>query len=919
MRIQAKIFIALTLAMLALFVGILVISYQNVEQKVFHESLSTARDIRAFIMSMRRVYHHQFLDSGVELNRRTVGFLPAHSLSLIAEDFQNWTQSGIRFNAVSDRPRNPGNKADALELAAMDFFRKNPNQNERMLREVDIQTGKDFYHYTRPIWIEQYCLKCHGRVKDAPKTIQTQYQQSYDYEVGQLRGVLSIKIPIKIQYEEWLENLLKVLPILLVTWLGLTYWFRQHIGLRLEKLQGIAKCIGRGEYSLSVGLANNDEIGNTIKTMDTMATRIFQREQSIKQANILYKILSMTNELLLRRVSTEQIFQEVCHIAVNHGQFNLAWIGIFDNQTGRLKLLAVDGPGKGFVQLAELENNAHQAYPNGILRYILEGRTVIINDIQTSDLSGYWIGLVKEFDILSTAQVPFIINSKVIGVLAVCSPQCDYFRPEVIHLLQEVCRDVSFALDINEKEQERIQASEQVAYISMHDQLTGLPNRNWLLNRLKQIISGAIHHHHIGAILYLDIDNFKLINDSLGQQIGDEVLRQTATDILEILHEEDSLVRGSSDEFIILLTELSDIAVQARQEAENIAEKIQQQLVKSRVIDQNRIDIHVSIGIAMFPLDHKEASELIQCAATALHAAKQQGQQSICFYHQEMQLVLNQRLNLEAELRTALESEQFEMYYQPQIDPANNSFVGAEALIRWIHPQKGMVPPDQFIPVLEESGLIIGVGQWIMQEVFSQASQHLGNIPPQYPESGQQQLFPQSIPKHNVRVAINISPLQFQQSDFIEQVKQIMNETAVDPQYIEFEITENLLISDTVNSINKMTELKELGFSFSLDDFGTGYSSLAYLKQLPLDVIKIDRVFISTMLKESSSADIVETILDIANRFRLKVVAEGVETEAELRFLKQRQCDVVQGYFYSKPLAQQEFLQDYVIPLTHAV
>jgi len=900
MRIQVKIFIALTIAIIVLFASILAISYQNINRKIYHQTLSIARDIRALIMSTRRIYQHQFLESGVALTDKTVGFLPAHSLPRISEDYKNWTNSGIRFNAVSDRPRNPRNKADTLEMEAMQFFRLNPDEEERMTKQKEADTDQEYYHYSRPIWIEQYCLKCHGNAADAPVTIQERYQQSYGYKVGDMRGLLSIKLPISVYYEkaiqQWRTNIFKVLPILLLTWLVLAYWFRRHIGIRLEKLQSIAKRIGHGDYTLSDEKTNKDEIGTTFKSMNTMASRIHQREQSIKQANILYKILSMTNELLLRRVGTEQIYQEICHIAVTHGQFNLAWICLLDAENTQLNTIAVEGSDAKFVKGIGLKEDANKAYPKGIKNYILEGRTVIINDLQHSDLSGHWATFSQQSEVLSTAQVPLVVNTEVIGVLSVCSANCDYFRTEVINLLQEVCRDVAFALDINNKEQERIATAEQVTYLSQHDQLTSLPNRNWLLKRLQQVVAGAIHHGHIGALLYVDLDNFKLINDSLGQQIGDEVLRQTASDIVHCLKEEDSVVRGSGDEFIVLLEELSDDADDARKQVQTVADNIQSKLRISRIIDQNRIDIYASIGIALFPFDNKDASELIQCAATALHVAKQDGKNSSRFYHREMQLVLNKRLTLEADLRLALERQEFEMYYQPKIDVFDKTMSGAEGLIRWNHSEKGLISPDQFIPVLEESGQIIPVGSWVIHEVFSQVSEVFSQ---------------QKTHQEGSRFAINVSPLQFKQADFVAIVQRAIEETGVDPNLIELEITENLLISDAGNLIKKMTQLKELGIHFSLDDFGTGYSSLSYLKQLPLDVIKIDRVFISTMLEESSSADIVETILEIARRFHLDVIAEGVETEQELEFLKLRHCDLIQGYLFSKPLCVADFLKKY--------
>lgn len=520
MQIKYKIFWALGMVMLILMGSLMFISYRHIEKQIYSASLNKARDLHALIEATRRTYQHQFLDSGLPLTEKTIGFLPAHSLSRIADDFKNWSSHHIRFNAVSDRPRNPLNKANPIELEDMNYFRANPNNQERMRLQSKGGEIVSYYQYSRPIWIEQYCLQCHGTQAQAPKAIQERYDQSYDYQVGELRGLTSIQIPIEEQfelaYQQWKMSFIYIVPIFVAIWFLLSFAFKHLIASRLEKIQTLATSVGQGQYDIEFNDLSQDEIGETMHTINGMVKRIASRERSIRHSSILYKILSQTNELLLREVKPNNIFEEIAQILVEQGEFNLVWVANIDESSNQIEILAHKGKSQGLLTNLALYEPSSAVMPADVATYIKEGRSVIINDLNQSKLLLSWQTQAQSYQIHAIAFIPFLINNQVQGFLSVGAQEKAYFVAERVNLLQEVCRDVAFAIDINQKSETYQKTSEQVNYISLHDPLTNLPNLLWLQPRLQQVIAGSQHHGHIGAILYIDLDNFKLINDSLG-------------------------------------------------------------------------------------------------------------------------------------------------------------------------------------------------------------------------------------------------------------------------------------------------------------------------------------------------------------------------------------------------------------------
>lgn len=438
---------------------------------------------------------------------------------------------------------------------------------------------------------------------------------------------------------------------------------------------------------------------------------------------------------------------------------------------------------------------------------------------------------------------------------------------------------------------ERAEAA--MEFQAYHDSLTELPNRRLLVQRLEQEISRSKRHQYFAAVLFIDIDRFKTINDSLGHSVGDSLLREVAMRLKSNVREEDTAARLGGDEFVIILSELGDNDTLVARKTQRLAEKIENLLSEPYQIEGHTLHVTPSIGIAMFPVDDADAEEVLKQSDIAMYRAKQLGRNTIQFYLPAMQQAAKTRLDIENELRDAVERDEMELYFQPQLD-ADGRMVGAETLLRWNHPQRGMISPADFIPVAEDTGTILILGEWVLQRACLQLKSWMDTTTDEALCA-----FP--------CLAINVSPKQFRQQDFFQRVQHIIKHTGVDPRHIELELTEGMLIENIEDTAEKMAQLADLGIRLAIDDFGTGYSSLHYLTRLRLDRIKIDQSFVRDIPRARHSEVIVETIILMAKNLGLDVIAEGVETEAQLNFLKQRGCFTYQGYYFSKPLPRDAF------------
>jgi len=438
---------------------------------------------------------------------------------------------------------------------------------------------------------------------------------------------------------------------------------------------------------------------------------------------------------------------------------------------------------------------------------------------------------------------------------------------------------------------DRKQAEARIEYLAYYDALTELPNRRLLLDRLEQNISRARRYDHFGAMLYLDLDRFKNINDSLGHPIGDALLKEVSQRLIADLRQEDTVSRLGGDEFVMLLSDLGTNQEQAAAAAQSKAENIKVRLAEKYKIEGHELHVTPSIGVAMFPTGLKgqeSGNDILRYADTAMYRAKDDGRDTIRFFLPSMQTAADSRLAIEKELRFALERNEISIYFQPQVN-CKGEIIGAETLARWRHPTKGFISPATFIPIAEATGLILPIGEFVLRA----ACEHLK----QWSDMGLK----------ISHLAVNVSPRQFRQPNFISHVNTILEETGADPSTLGLELTEGMVIDNIVDTIEKMQGLKQLGVELSIDDFGTGYSSLAYLKKMPLDILKIDQSFVRDIETDISDAAIVDTIISMAKHLDLKVIAEGVETEFELNFLEEKGCRIYQGYLFSKPVPNDQF------------
>ena len=424
----------------------------------------------------------------------------------------------------------------------------------------------------------------------------------------------------------------------------------------------------------------------------------------------------------------------------------------------------------------------------------------------------------------------------------------------------------------------------KMAHFAQHDYLTNLPNRVLLNDRIAQGIESARRHGTQLAILFLDLDNFKHINDSLGHSMGDKLLQLVTQCLLDSVRSSDTVTRQGGDEFIILLTETKN-----NDDASVTAQKILDSLATPKFIASNELHISGSIGISVYPNDGLDAETLIKSADTAMYHAKQKGRNNYQFFKGEMNSRAIERLVIEANLRMALEKQQFILHYQPKVNLNTGVVTGAEALIRWQHDQWGEVFPDIFIPVAEDCGLIIPIGRWALRQACLQAK------------------IWQNTGLNAITMSVNISAKEFLQKDFVEGVREILAETMLDAQYLELEITESVLMRDAVCSKLILQQLKDMGLKLAVDDFGTGFSSLSYLQKFPIDVLKIDQSFVHNIESVDDDGIIVSAIISMGNSLKLKVVAEGIENISQLGFLKSRFCEEGQGYLFGHPLAASQF------------
>ena len=514
---------------------------------------------------------------------------------------------------------------------------------------------------------------------------------------------------------------------------------------------------------------------------------------------------------------------------------------------------------------------------------------LVLLDVQMPEMDGY--ETCRRFKADETLRaIPIVFISAAtdtdVKVRAFTSGGVDFVSKPFEH--QEVLARVRthLALRSAERDLERrlLQKEQEVLHMAYHDALTGLPNRLQLFNRLEYALEVAERERRQLAVLSLDIDRFKIVNDSLGHEVGDQLLMTVAQRLRDSVERSDIVCRIGADEFALVLTDV-DTAVFAAHLAEELLPSISEPILAG----EHAISISPSIGIAIFPEDGADAGSLLRNADAAMGRAKEGGGNCFLFFDQTMNKAATERLDLETALRKAVERQEFVVHYQPQVRLSDRSVAGCEALIRWLHPRRGLVPPAEFIPLAEETGLIVPIGIWVLRAACEQVQRW------------------RSDGFADLTVAVNLSARQFIQPDLARQIRAVVEEIGLPPHALEIELTESTVMSDAERAVGVLRQLREIGIRVSVDDFGTGYSSLSYLRKLPINSLKIDRSFIADVGVDPDDDAIVQTIIALGKVLRLEEIAEGIETEAQAEFLDRHGCALGQGYLFAPPMPADAF------------
>jgi diguanylate cyclase (GGDEF)-like protein/PAS domain S-box-containing protein len=609
-----------------------------------------------------------------------------------------------------------------------------------------------------------------------------------------------------------------------------------------------------------------------------------EADQKIKRLNRVYAVLSGINALIGRVRDRNELFRETTRIAVEEGGFRMAWIGVVDREAGLVKPIATAGDVRDFFETAPLEIVETKPRGHGLAgRAILDMKPVISNDVH-SDPQRLMKRELAERGINSVAVIPLIVGDEAVGVLALYATEIGAFDQDEMRLLLELAGNIAFAID-------HIVKQERLDYFAYYDALTGLANHNLFLERVAQYMRSAVSGGHKLALYLIDLERFKNINDSLGQSAGDALLRQVAEWLTDNVEDANLLARVGADHFAVVLPEVSHETDVARL----LEKKLKVFLEHPFRLNDTVFRIAAKVGVALFPDDGANADALFKNAEAALKRAKASGDRYL-FYTQKMTESMAGRLTLENQLRQALDNDEFVLHYQPKVSFASRKLTGAEALIRWNDPRTGLVPPGRFIPILEETGLIVEVGRWALRKAIEDyLSWRAAGLPA-------------------VRIAVNVSPMQLRRRGFIAEIEQAIGIDANAAAGLELEITESMIMEDVTHSIVSLQAIRAMGVSIAIDDFGTGFSSLGYLAKLPVDTLKIDRSFVTDMTAAPEGLALVSTIINLAHSLELNVVAEGVETEEQSRLLRLLKCDEMQGFLFGKPVPRDIFETRFLVP-----
>ena len=598
------------------------------------------------------------------------------------------------------------------------------------------------------------------------------------------------------------------------------------------------------------------------------------QQERIARLSRIQAVLSGINSTIVRVRDRRELLGETCRIAVQDGGFRMAWIGLVEPGAMKATPLVWEGFEQGYLEELALVLANRERDPGPVGEALRRRKMMVVNDIEAASQP-----LLKQEALLrgfrSQIAMPLMVADQAVGVLVLFAAEAGFFDYEELKLLKDLAGDISFALDYIGKE-------EKLTYVSYYDTLTGLANRQLFFDRLAQALNSARAERRQIAVMIIDLQRFKRINDTLGRYAGDQVLKELAVRLLRTISESATAARIGGDRFAVVIPNLPATSM-----ARWIDDWIVDSFSEPLVIDEIELRATVKIGIALYPADAATAESLFVNAEAALKRAKEAADPYL-FYSPEMNARVAQRLYLESRLRKAVAQKEFVLHYQTKVDLATRHIRGLEALIRWNDPEFGLISPVDFVPLLEESGLIVEVGGWVFEQAVADMElwRSLGLKVP--------------------RVAVNVSEVQLRQPNFVATVLAALRSGREGAAGIDVEITESMIAQNTAANVQKLLQLREAGLQVFMDDFGTGYSGLSQIAHLPLNALKIDRSFVAGMTISAEHMAIVSAIVNLAKALRLSVVAEGVETEEQAARLHALGCDEAQGYLFNRPLPAED-------------
>jgi len=618
-------------------------------------------------------------------------------------------------------------------------------------------------------------------------------------------------------------------------------------------------------------------LGNSIGAvrMDGMSRDVTERQDQIRKITHLRRIGAISGGMNRAGAQLDEryeLFRAACRIAVGEGGFAIACLAIVDRAGDQL--ITVAHYGLGLEEMTDLElDTASPGYSdNTAVRALVTRRPSVVNDLSAEQSGNAGRQLAVKHGCRSVISLPIVVLDCVLGVISLFSTEPDFFEPEEIQLLQDFTGNIAVALA-------HLDQRDKLRHLARYDLLTGLPNRTLFQEHLSRLVEEAPVRKGPTLVAVIDISRFRSVNETFGWSAADLLLCEVARRLRTVWPEPNVLARVSADSFALVLTPIAaQGTADLREELEGSVNSV---FTAPFFLNGAEIRIAVTIGVAASPIDGATAGELFRNAEAAQKVAQQDGER-ILFYSKEMNSEVQDSLLLETRLRRALEAAEFELHYQPKRATASGRVSGVEALLRWRDGE--YVPPAKFIPILESSGMILQAGAWVMKRALADASQW--GLPPDRP----------------LRIAVNVSPVQLRQRDFVRRVLQAMETVPELYGRLDLEITESTIMRDLEENVRKLRALREMGCRVTVDDFGTGYSSLGYLAKLPVDAIKIDRSFVTSMVGNAHSMVLVSTIISMAHALELKVTAEGVESEEQAKLLRMLKCDELQGYLISRPL-----------------